>query len=271
MAEPDAGAGGVRDATDRRRDVLVPVVGGLAAGLLAGLFGVGGGVLLVPILVLLMHRSQHVAHATSLVAIMLAATTGAIRFGFDGAVSLPGTLALAVGAVAGARLGATFLPKLTETRLRQIFAVLLLVIAIRFLLLGVSGEAAAMDAVPEMTPLMIALHVVGGMVVGVTSAVLGVGGGVIMVPLMVMGFGYGQHIAEGTSLAVILPTALTGAVAHARNGYTDWAAGWRLGFSSILGSLAGASVALSLSPTTLGRLFGLMLLIVSVLMLRRRR
>lgn len=270
MAEPEDDPAGTGTAPSRRRDLVPSILGGLAAGLLAGLFGVGGGVLLVPVLVLLMHRSQHVAHATSLVAILLAATTGAIRFGLDGAVSVPGTLALAAGAVAGARLGATFLPKLTETRLRRIFAVVLLVIAVRFLLVGTTGEAAAMDAVPDMTALMIAAHVVGGLLVGVTSAVLGVGGGVIMVPLMVMGFGYGQHIAEGTSLAVIIPTALTGAIAHARNGYTDWSAGWRLGFASILGSLVGASVALSLGPTTLGRMFGLMLLIVAVLMLRRR-
>lgn len=249
---------------------VAAVGGGFVAGTAAGLFGVGGGVLLVPLLVLVLKRSQHVAHATSLVAITLAAVTGAGRFALDGSVAWAGGAAVAVGAVAGARLGARFLPKVSEGRLRRLFAVALLLLALRFLLVGASGEAAiAGDVTPALGPLMLTLHVVGGLAAGVTSAVLGVGGGIIMVPLLVLGFGYGQHIAEGTSLAVIIPTAMTGAWAHHRNGYTDWPVGIQLGLSSVLGSLAGASLALSLDPVTLGRLYGVLQLAVGLLMLRR--
>lgn len=245
------------------------VGGGLVAGAAAGLFGVGGGVLLVPLLVLLLKRSQHVAHATSLVAITLAAITGTARFALDGSVAWAGGAAVAVGAIAGARFGARFLPKLSESGLRRLFAVALLVLAARFLLVGASGEAAlAGDVTPALSPLMLTLHVIGGLAAGMTSAVLGVGGGIIMVPLLVLGFGYGQHIAEGTSLAVIIPTAMTGAWAHHRNGYTDWTIGAQLGLSSVLGSLAGASLALSLDPVTLGRLYGGLQLVVAMLMLR---
>ena len=85
---------------------------------------------------------------------------------------------------------------------------------------------------------------------------------------MALGLGYGQHIAEGTSLAVIVPTAATGAWAHARSGYTDWGAGLRLGAGAMVGAALGASLALGLSGATLGRLFGVLQLLTAALMLR---
>jgi uncharacterized membrane protein YfcA len=246
----------------------VAIAGGLAAGLVAGLFGVGGGILLVPVLVLLLKRSQHVAHATSLVAVTLAALSGVTRFGLDGAVAVPGAVALAVGAVAGARLGAAFFPRVTDTTLRRLFAVVLLVLAVRFLLTGGSDGGTAGTSVPDLSVWLIALHVVGGVAAGIVSSMLGVGGGVIMVPLLALGFGYGQHIAEGTSLAVIVPTALTGAWAHHRNGYTDWRLGLQIGIAAVVGAAVGASVALGLAPATLARLFGVLQAVVAVLMFR---
>lgn len=257
---------------DRAAGWLWPLVGGLAAGVVGGLFGVGGGMLLVPTLVLLLGRSQHVAHATSLVAVALGALAGVTRFGIAGSVALVGGLALAAGAIVGARLGAVLLPRIPERRLRSLFVGVLLLLALRFLLVGASGDAAVDgDLVPARDAVALGLHVVGGLAAGMVSSVLGVGGGVVNVPLLVLGLGYGQHVAEGTSLAVIVPTAVTGAVSHHRNGYTDWALGLRLGVGSIAGATAGAQLALSLSPVTLGRLYGVLQLVVALLMLRRPR
>lgn len=247
---------------------VITFAGGLASGLIAGLFGVGGGVLLVPLQVLVLGSAQHVAHATSLVAVTLAAAVGVARFAVEGAVHLPGAAALAAGAVVGARIGAVLLPRISDRRLRAVFGAVLLVLSVRFLLAPGSATAAADMAVPDLDATMIAAHVVGGLVAGVTSSVLGVGGGVVMVPLMALGLGYGQHIAEGTSLAVIVPTAATGAWAHARSGYTDWRAGLRLGVGAMAGAALGASVALGLSGATLGRLFGALQVLTAALMLR---
>lgn len=262
-----------QERAERRADRwLWPVGGGLAAGTVAGLFGVGGGILLVPILVLVLRRTQHDAHATSLVAVTMGALAGVARFGLDGSVALAGGLALAAGAIAGARLGARLLPRIPEQRLRRLFVAALAILAVRFLLVGASGEAAvAGDVTPDLTAAQLALHAVGGVLAGTVSSVLGVGGGIVNVPLLVLGFGYGQHVAEGTSLAVIVPTALTGAVSHHRSGYTDWGLGVRLGAGSVLGAVLGAQLALSLSPVTLGRLYGGLQVVVAVLMLRRSR
>lgn len=254
------------------RTVVLGSAGGLGAGITAGLFGVGGGVLLVPLIAIVLARPQHVAHATSLVAVTMAAGAGVVRFAMDGSVSVPGAVALAAGAIVGARVGARFLPKVSEGRLRTLFGVVLIVLAIRFLLIGASGEAATVRGfVPDMDATMLALHVGGGLLAGITSSVLGVGGGVIMVPLLVLGLGYGQHVAEGTSLAVIIPTALTGAISHHANEYTDWKLGGIVGIGSLVGGAVGATVALQLDPVTLGRLYGGLQLVMGVLVLARGR
>lgn len=248
------------------------IAAGMAAGLVGGLFGVGGGILLVPVLVFMLGRSQHVAHATSLVAVTLAAVAGAARFGLDGAVSLVGSALLVGGAIVGAQVGARLLPKVSGHRLRQAFGVLLLILAVRFVVVGATdGTAVDGDLVPALSAARALAHVAGGFAAGVTSSMLGVGGGVIMVPLLAIGLGYGQHIAEGTSLAVIVPTALTGAISHARSGYTDWALGLRLGAAAIVGSAIGASVALGLQPAALGRTFGILQAAVGIAILRGSR
>ncbi len=243
---------------------------GLAAGLVAGLFGVGGGVLLVPAIALWLGRPQHVAHATSLVAVAMAAAVGTLRFALDGEVGWFGVGFLAVGGLVGARVGAALLPRVPAARLRTAFGVVLLLLSVRFLLAGGSVPGSADGSQPDgLGALVLPALVLVGLVAGLASSTLGVGGGVVMVPALVL-LGSEQHLAEGTSLAVIVPTALLGAWRHHGNGYTDWHLGGRLGVAALAGSWIGASVALALEADDLGRGFGVLLLVVGLLTLRRR-
>lgn len=104
------------------------------------------------------------------------------------------------------------------------------------------------------------LAVAAGFVVGVLSGVMGVGGGIFLVPIMVLGFGFAQHLAQGTSLAAIIPTSVAGALTHDRLGNVDRRAAAWLGAGGVLGSLLGALVAIQLPRTLLVRLFGVMIL-----------
>lgn len=109
-----------------------------------------------------------------------------------------------------------------------------------------------------MTPLAGLATAAMGVGVGVTSALFGVGGGIIMVPFLVLALGLTQHVAEGTSLLVIVPTALVGVIAHSRRGYVDArAAGW-LAAGGVAGALLGALIGLELSGETLQKLFGVL-------------
>lgn len=106
--------------------------------------------------------------------------------------------------------------------------------------------------------------VAAGVLVGVFSALFGVGGGLLMVPFMVLVLGFGQHVAEGTSLLVIIPTALAGVLAHRRHGYVSFPHGLILGIGGIVGALLGAQIALELGGDALQSLFGGFVVLVGV-------
>ena len=105
-----------------------------------------------------------------------------------------------------------------------------------------------------------------GLAAGTVAAALGLGGGVIFVPSLVVLFGFDQHIAQGTSLAVILPTALVAAVAHARRGNVRWDLAVPIGLAGIVGGVFGARIALALDADLLGRMFGVFLLVLAARM-----
>ena len=107
---------------------------GSAGGLLAGLDGVGGGIVMVPLLVILCGFSQHRAHAMSLAGIVPIAVVGAIVFALQGEVD-PGIAGLlAAGSLVGAPLGARILDRTPEARLRIAFGVLVLGVAVSLVL-----------------------------------------------------------------------------------------------------------------------------------------
>lgn len=105
-----------------------------------------------------------------------------------------------------------------------------------------------------------------GLFAGTVAAALGVGGGVIYVPALVVIFAFEQHVAQGTSLAVILPTAIVATAAHARLGNVQWPLAVPIAIAGIIGAVLGASIALNLDADLLSRLFGVFLLIVAARM-----
>jgi uncharacterized membrane protein YfcA len=103
---------------------------GLFAGLASGLFGVGGGIVMVPLLVWLIAFDQHRAHATSLAAMVAIAASGAIVFGTADSIDYPVAGLLAVGSLIGAPLGAWLLSRWPASRLKVALGVLIVVIGI---------------------------------------------------------------------------------------------------------------------------------------------
>ena len=241
---------------------------GLAAGVMSGLFGIGGGAVLVPGLVLIMGVRQHVAHATSLAAILLTAPAAALGYALDGSIAVAPAAAIAVGSIVGAFVGADLMHRISPTLLRQAFGVLLLIVALRLALpteiVGGGGQA-------TIDVLRLGAFALLGLSAGVLSALMGVGGGIILVPALVLLFSFSQHTAEGTSLLVIVPTALMGAARHARRGYTDWRLGLLVGAGGVLGGLAGAQLALALPGEWLSRLFAVFLALMALQLLVRSR
>jgi len=108
-----------------------------------------------------------------------------------------------------------------------------------------------------------------GLGVGIVSALFGVGGGIVIVPFLVLALGVDQQLAEGTSLLALLPGALTGAIAHSRRGYVSAKHAALLGLGGASAAAAGALLALSLPDHLLARGFGVLLALVGVRTVRR--
>ncbi|MHB8572387.1 MAG: TSUP family transporter [Candidatus Dormibacteria bacterium] len=107
-----------------------------------------------------------------------------------------------------------------------------------------------------------------GLAAGILSGLLGLGGGVVMVPAMVLFMGLSQHLAQGTSLAVIIPTAAVGAGAHFRHGRVNLRAAAVIGLGGLLGAYLGSSAALHVDGDILRRAFGVFMVLVAVRMIR---
>lgn len=242
---------------------------GILVGVMSGLLGVGGGVVLIPILVFLLHYQQKNAQATSLAAIVLTALSGAVSYGIAGQVLLVPAAIVALGGLVGAVIGGWLLRRLSENQVRIVFAVLLFVVAGR--LLWPTAAVTEVSGVASLDVFTVGAYLVTGLGMGVLSALMGVGGGVILVPAFMLAFGLSPHEAQGTSLAVMVPVSLMGAWRSARHGYTDWRAGAWLGVGGVVGAPLGASLALILPGEWMARIFAVFLLYSAVQLLRRAR
>ena len=103
-----------------------------------------------------------------------------------------------------------------------------------------------------------------GLVSGITSGLFGVGGGVVMVPIMVFLLKMDIKLAVGTSLLVIIPTAVTGAMKHGQLGNIDWRLGIAIIPTAMIGSYFGAWFTSTLSSASLKRMFGGFLMLVGL-------
>ncbi len=230
---------------------IVGTLIGLLGSFFGGLFGVGGGVIMIPLMVWLAKATQHEAHGTSLFAIFFTALAGAGTYFVHGSASWQAALGIAASAIFTARVGALFAHSLPEKKLKSTFG---------YFLILASGILILKSYVPQQgfnlsALITIVVYLLVGSVAGFLSGMMGVGGGVVMVPLMVIFGNMEQHAAQGTSLLAMIPISLSGVMTHYRLGNVRTNIGWGLVIGSLVGSFLGAMVANLLPETYLRLLF----------------
>ncbi|MBT8198235.1 MAG: sulfite exporter TauE/SafE family protein [Acidimicrobiia bacterium] len=114
-------------------------------------------------------------------------------------------------------------------------------------------------------------YVLLGLGAGAAASLLGIGGGVIFVPALVILFEFEQQTAQGTSLVVIVATVLVGAATHHRHGRVDWRTVWPLAVTGAIGGVLGSRLALAIDPSALRRLFAAFLVLIAIRMANRTR
>ena len=229
---------------------------GLTAGAFGALVGLGGGVLMIPLMVGILRMSQHKAHGTSLATLVFTGIAGMVIYQSFGTVDHIAALALAASAIIMTHIGAKYALAMPEWQLKRAFGGLLCFVSVVLLL---KAFYLPVLFAPEVLAKILILLVVGA-VTGFLSGMMGVGGGSIMVPAMVILTGADQVTAQGTSLLAMIPIGIAGAYSH-----------WNLGTVNkemlpllipgiIIGALAGSYMAHILPELTLRLLFAAILL-----------
>lgn len=231
---------------------------GVLAGLAAGLFGIGGGIVIVPGLVMLAAFRQRRAHATSLAAIILIAAAGALGYALAGQIRWGPAAALGVGTVVGVLVGTRLLRTLPGPTLERGFALLLIAAAARLVVAAPTGGTSL-----ALEGLAVVLLVGVGLAAGTLSGLMGVGGGIVMVPALSLLFGLSLVAAKGTSLAVIVPTAMAGSLENYRGGIVSRRDALLVAVGGIGAAIAASQISLGLDPQLSAWLFAGLLLVAA--------
>ena len=244
-------------------------------GAAAGLIGVGGGEFRIPILLYILGLPVITAIAVNLLIGLLTVVVSFLRRiqlkPLDGNAINIG-LAMSIGSIGGAYLGALLTNRIPEKPLKKILAIFLVIIGLK---LGLEPFV-HIPSLPFSLTLNIwqeiALAILIGMVVGVISGTLGVAGGEFRIPTLIYLFSFDIVIAGTTSLLVSIPTVAMGFVKHHQMGHTNRSAtviAVIMGIGSVAGALIGASYAGVVDKDILKVLLGTILILATVRMVTK--
>lgn len=230
---------------------------GCIAGCFGGLVGLGGGVIMIPLMVEILKFSQHKAHGTSLWALVFTGLIGTITYSFYDAVDVTGGMIMAITAILTAKTGAKFASSLPEWKLKKSFGGFLILVAILLLLKPYLTQIYSFSFTGIYK---VGILLFTGLFAGFIAGMMGVGGGTIMVPSMVLLLSYDQHLAQGTSLLCMVPAGLVGAYTHAKFGNVEKRILPGLILGIILGTFIGGNIANALPEKYLRILFAIIII-----------
>lgn len=247
---------------------------GAVAGVMSGMFGIGGGAIIVPALMLLLDYSQVKANGTSLAALLLpVAIFACIQYYRQGKLIPRVAFIVAIGLAAGAYFGANIALDLDPTTLKRAFGAFLLYMSWRYAMprqwwlewRGQKSETPVEEErIPNLyTPQMTVFLLLTGFVAGILSGMFGIGGGIIIISVLTGLLGFDQKLANGTSLgALLLPVGLPAVYEYYQQGQLNLAAAVPLAAMLALFSILGARFALGLPAAKVKRYYGVFLLFI---------
>ena len=243
--------------------MLLALLGALAIGLSLGLLGSGGSILTVPVLHYLVGQPDKLAIGGSLLVVGLIAAAGCVPYALRRQVDWRNVAWFGLPGMGGAWVGATLAHWVPGPFQLGLFSGVMLLAAWRMLRGGVVTQA-------DHQPGRLAV-VGGGVAVGLLSGLVGVGGGFLIVPALVLLAGVTMTSAVGTSLAVITLNSFSGfgkylAVLKHEGLTLDWRILLTVAAVGVVGSFAGQKLGQSLPQATLRRLFGVLLVVMGIFM-----
>ena len=235
---------------------------GAALGFVGGLFGIGGGIIVIPLLVLGFGLDQAVAQGTALVMMVPNLLIAWWRYNQRHPVALKTALQIGVLACTTTWLVAHLATRLPSDLMRTVFGLFLLTVALR-MLRQTPSSSAAKAAKPRDLRYMPLVGVLGGSSMGL----LGVGGGLVATPVLTGWFGQRQTVAQSLSLALVAPSSIIALMTYSGAHRVDWALGLPLAAGGLFTVSAGVALAHRLPERRMRVAFAVMVLCTALWML----
>lgn len=253
-------------------DLFGYLILGLAAGVLSGLFGIGGGIVMVPSLIILFGMDILDANATSLAAMLLpVGALGVWAYYKAGMINVKESLWIALGLFLGSFVGAEFAISISEVLLTKLYAGILLYIALSYfdiksLFKKKSNNQSLLDE--SKNPIKsIWAFIILGMGAGVFAGLFGKGGGIIIVPILISLFHYSPKAAAATSLAALqLPVGLPSVLIYANEGHLNILFAALIAFGILIGAYYGSKIAVKLPSKMFKKVYAVFLIFMAIFM-----
>ncbi|MBI5496740.1 MAG: sulfite exporter TauE/SafE family protein [Deltaproteobacteria bacterium] len=234
---------------------------GAIIGAVGTLVGTGGGWAMVPFFILAMGMEPAAAAGTSLAVVLLNAVSGTVAYMWQRRVLYRMALVYAAATIPGALAGPRLHALINRATFAMAFGVFLLVLSALLLRQRTPAPRVEGEAPYVPTRRVLGWGAVASLGVGVFSSVLGVGGGIIHVPVLVLALGVPVHVATATSHFVLAATSLAGVVGHAALGHVRWEIALPMGAGAVLGAQGGAWLSGRLPSDTIRRVLAVLLFV----------
>ncbi len=241
--------------------MILPMIGAMVVGLSLGLLGAGGSILTVPTLIYLVGQEEKLAIASSLFVVGCISVGGAIFSSKKKLVDQRSVLLFAPPGMAGTWLGAAISGHITGTAQLVLFALIMLLVSI----LMIRPRQNSAGPAKKKWNLKVSLGAAGA---GIITGIVGVGGGFLIIPALVLLGGLEMNRAVGTSLVIIALNSFAGFIKHmdvlaAHNLALDWNLMVCFASVGIIGSITGMTFGTRLPQQTLRRAFGVLLIFMA--------
>lgn len=243
------------------------IIGGLI-GFTGGVLGIGGGLLAIPLLAVFLGMDQQMAQGTALIMVIPAVLIALRHYNRHARLDLQ---AVAIGGATSLYftwLGAGLALGLDPTLLRRIYAVFILCIALYYFYQNIRprparpGASVLSDKKPHRM-----WFVALGALAGIVGGIFGIGGSILVVPLLTAGLRYTQTGAQGLAMSMVLPSSAVALATYSWHGQVDWLVGVPLAFGSVFMVPYGVKLAHSLPEPRLKMIFAYMLLVIMMMLL----
>ncbi len=248
---------------------VIALIIGVVAGVLSGMFGIGGGVVIVPALIIFAGFSITMASGTSLAALLLPVGIFAcIQYYRAGYLNIKTSAIIAAGLLGGVYFGAELALYLPNMLMKQAYGAFLLYVSwvfiapLELMKIRKPKPEAVTDEIAKENFLILFLF---GIFAGVLSGMFGIGGGIVITPFLMAVLKFNPKKAIGTSLgSLLLPVGLPGVIVYSQNGHLSLEYAAFMAAGIVVGAIFGAKITISLPAKKIKLYYGIFLLLMAL-------